>query len=138
MSFLKNTKVCFKEENLPITYHSFHYKVLPDLKVKLRRISTHKLQGWFFTERSDASKISPKKIKLTKISGRKLRSDPYLHPKWPKITNIYLTTYMDNFFYRTVVFILAKKVTSNLPKIFSTKVWSDPTVNPKFVKDFNP
>ena len=45
---------------------------------------------------------------------------------------------MDDFFYRTLVFILAKNVKSNLPNIFSTKVWSDPTVNPKFVKDFNP
>ena len=83
MSFLQNRQVCFKEESLPITYHNFHHKAWSDLKVKLTRISTHKLQDYFFIERSDVSRRSHKKInkmiKLTKISGRKLRSDPYLH-----------------------------------------------------------
>ena len=51
----------------------------------------------FFMEKSDAFRRSRKKIKLTKISKKKLRSDHYLHAKWPKITNIYLTSYMDDF-----------------------------------------
>ena len=55
-------------------------KVWSDLKIKLRRISTHKLQIQFFTERYDAPSRSQKKKKLTKISGRKLRSDHYLRP----------------------------------------------------------
>ena len=38
-----------------------------------------------------------KKTKRTEISGRKLKSDPYLHPKWPNITNIHPTTYMSAF-----------------------------------------
>ena len=61
MGFLQNCKVCFKEESLPITYHNFHHKVWADLKVKLTRISTHKLQSYFFTERSDAPRRSKKK-----------------------------------------------------------------------------
>ena len=39
-----------------------------------------------------------------------------------------------SFSYGTVVSILAKKS----HQICETKVWSDPTANPQFVKDFNP
>ena len=35
----------------------------------------------FFMEKSDAFRRSRKKIKLTKISKKKLRSDHYLHAK---------------------------------------------------------
>ena len=49
--------------------------------------------------------------KLTKLSGRKLRSDPYLHPNKHSPYNLH-----GWFSYRYVVLILAKDVTSNLPK----------------------
>ena len=51
MSFLQNCKVCFNQESLPIIYHNFRHKSLVRPKSKLTRISTHKLQDQFFTER---------------------------------------------------------------------------------------
>ena len=95
MRFLQNRKVCEKE-TLPITYHNFCHKSRP--KRKLTRISTHKLPGQLFTQRDKMHLADhKKKKKLTKISWRKLRSDPYFYPKRPKIINIHLTTYIGDF-----------------------------------------
>ena len=49
MSFLQNREVYFNQESLPITYHNFHQK--------RTWISTHELQGEFFTERKHAPNI---------------------------------------------------------------------------------
>ena len=55
MGFLQNLKVCFKQESLPITYQNFRHQSLVRPKtLKLKRISTHKLQSQFFTERNHA------------------------------------------------------------------------------------
>ena len=116
ISFLQNRKVCFNQESFPILYHNFHHMSLVRPNSKLKRISNDKLQGQFFTERWDSHSRSHKITKLTKIFGRKLRSDLYLHPKWPNITNIHFRTYMGWFSCRTVILILVKRVTNNLPK----------------------
>ena len=74
------------------------YQWLTTISVtKLTRISIRKLQDQFFAERYNSPSRSHKITKLTKISGRKLWSDLFWHPKWPKITNIHLTTYMCGF-----------------------------------------
>ena len=118
MSFLQNCEVCFNQESLPITYHNFRHKNWARPKIKLKRISSHKMQGQFFTERSNSASWSHKITKLIKISGRKLRSYHSLHPKWPKITNIHFAT-------TNCSFGFSLKVT----KISRIKVWSDPTAN---------
>ena len=50
MDELSTKLVCFNQERLPITYHDFRHKSLVRPKSKLKRISTQKLQGQFFTE----------------------------------------------------------------------------------------
>ena len=59
----------------------------------------------------DEMHLEDQEKKLTKLSGRKLRSDPYLHPNKHSPYNLH-----GWFSYRYVVLILAKNVTSNLPK----------------------
>ena len=53
MSFLQNLKVYFDQESLPITYHNFRHQSLVRPKIlKLKRVSTNKLQSQFFIERN--------------------------------------------------------------------------------------
>ena len=55
MGFLQNVKVYFNQESLLITYHNFCHQSLGKTKIlKLKKISTHKLQSQFFTERNHA------------------------------------------------------------------------------------
>ena len=74
MGFLQDLKVYFNQENLSITYHNFRHQSLARPKiVKMKRISIHKLQSKFFTERNHAPS--------TKISRGKLRLDHFLELK---------------------------------------------------------
>ena len=50
------------------------------------------------------------------------------------MTNIHLTTYMSDFPYRTIVLILPKKVTSNLPKFPQQKSGQTQQQFPNFSK----
>ena len=117
MTFLQNCEVCFNQESLPIPYHSFRYKRLVRPNRKLSRISTNKLQGKFL-QRDKMHLADHKKRKLITKCGRKLRSDPYLHLKWPKSQTYILHGW---FSYKTVVLILAKKVTKNLTRFLQQK-----------------
>ena len=72
MSFLRNRKVCFKGESLPITYHNYHHKVWSDLEVKLTRISTHKLINKLnFSQRDQLCLEDQKKKKKRKENSPK-------------------------------------------------------------------
>ena len=69
MNFLQNGEVFFNQESLPIIYHNFHYKNLIRPKIKSTKISTHKLQSQFFTERLDAPSKFQKRENLPKYLG---------------------------------------------------------------------
>ena len=85
MSSLQNRKVCFKEKGLPITYYNFHHKSLVRPKSKIEKdLNPSDTNPIFHREITCTQEITKKKQKnktLTKISGRKLRPDLYLHSK---------------------------------------------------------
>ena len=87
MSSLQNRKVCFKEKGLPITYYNFHHKSLVRPKSKIEKdLNPSDTNPIFHRDNMHLGDHKKKKKKkttktLTKISGRKLRSDLYLHSK---------------------------------------------------------
>ena len=108
MSILQNREVCFNQDCLPITYHNCRHKRLVRPKSKLTRISTHKPQG-HFSHRDKMHLADHTHKKIIKLSCRKLKSDPYLHFKLPKIRKIYLTIYMCVIFLQNCSFDLSQK-----------------------------
>ena len=117
MSFLQNCEVCFNQESLPITYYNFHHKSLVRPKSK-----SPNWQGFQpisykanFSQRDQMHLEDHPKKTLTKIFGRKLRSD-FICTLMTKNNKHSPCNLHGWFSCRTVVLILAKKVTSNLPK----------------------